>query len=149
MKKYILLSVISIGLCTNIALATGNPSDKYKKEVSYPSAPSYTPVKSPSTLTTTTQTQVPTSNKAKVDAIARAMLKAAEQRNDNEMQAQFRKLMSFEEVTGHCDPQIVEKRTPQCPPIKIKVNGRTLSGSKCAVMCYLYNDKRTDVGWCK
>ena len=144
MKKYILLSILSICICANSALATGNPSDKYKKNISYPSAPSYSVPKTNSY--NTTKPSGSSSTKAQLDSIAMSMLRAAENHQDI---GKYQKQFMQKGVTGICPPQIIQKRTPQCPPIKIEVNGRKMSGSKCATTCYVYNDKQYEVGYCK
>ena len=46
-------------------------------------------------------------------------------------------------------PQVVSKKTPQCPPIKMELNGRTLSGSTCVKMGYIYKGKTYWKGYCK
>lgn len=145
MKKYALLGLI-LGLCINSALATGNPSDKYKKNITYPSAPNYSPQTTTPKAYTNTQTATGNSKKAQLDSIARQMLKASE--NHQDLLPYQKKFMKMG-VTEICPPQIISKRTPTCPPIKVQVNGRTLSGSKCAIMCYKYDGKEYDVGYCK
>lgn len=83
-----------------------------------------------------------------LDSLATQMLKAAENRNNSQMQSYASQLMK-KGVTSVCQPQIVAKRTPQCPPIKIQVNGSTKSGSLCALTCYEYDGTTYDVGYCK
>lgn len=146
-KGTIIILILFLGI--GYTLATENPSDKYKKQVTYPSTPSY-PIKT-QTSQATKNTNSNTGNdnssqKAQLDSIATSMLKAAEQHKD--ISSYQMKFMDMG-VTAICTPQIIAKRTPQCPPIKIQVNGRTLSGSKCAITCYKYNNKEYDVGYCK
>lgn len=144
MNKRILLSILAICLCASTALATGNPSDKYKKNVSYPSGPSYTVPK----INDYSTQQATNSNpqKAQLDSIAMSMLRAAENHQDIR---KYQKQFMQKGVTGICPPQIHQKRTPKCPPIRLEVNGRKMSGSKCAYTCYEYNGKKYDVGYCK
>ena len=146
MKKYVLLGLV-LGLCFNSALANYNPSDKYKKNIPYSSTQNYskTTTSTPKAYTTS-QPASGDSKKAQLDSIARQMLKAGE--NHQDLLPYQKKFMKMG-VTEICPPQIIQKRTPKCPPIKIQVNGRTLSGSKCATMCYKYNGKQYDVGYCK
>ena len=141
MKKQILLAILTICICTSAVYATVNPSDKYKKKVTYPTTTT-TP------KATTINKQIPSGDpvKAELDSIARQLLKAAENHQDTvPYQMKFMK----KGVDSICPPQIIAKRTPKCPPIKIQVNGRTLSGSKCALTCYQYKGKQYDVGYCK
>ena len=147
MKKYLLFLFI-LGLSINCALATGNPSDKYKKNISYPSAPSYSVPSNVAVPTTYTPTEQYSgdSKKAQLDSIAMSMLRAAENHQDIR---KYQKQFMQKGVTGICPPQIHQKRTPKCPPIRLEVNGRKMSGSKCAYTCYEYNGKKYDVGYCK
>lgn len=147
MKKYLLFLFI-LGLSINCALATGNPSDKYKKNISYPSAPSYSVPSNVAVPTTYTPTEQYSgdSKKAQLDSIAMQMLKAGE---NHQNLAPYQKKFMDMGVTGICPPQIHQKRTPKCPPIRLEVNGRKMSGSKCAYTCYEYNGKKYDVGYCK
>lgn len=142
MKKQILLTILTICICTSAVYATVNPSDKYKKNVAYPTTTA-TPTKT-SSVTTPKPSGDPV--KAELDSIARQLLKAAENHQDTvPYQMKFMK----KGVDSICPPQIIYKKTPKCPPIKIEVNGRTLSGSKCALTCYQYKGKQYDVGYCK
>lgn len=88
------------------------------------------------------------SEKSQLDSIALSMLKAAENHDNSGLQSYAQKLMK-KGVTSICQPQIIAKQTPQCPAIKIQVNGRNLSGDLCALTCYDYNGKTYDVGYCK
>lgn len=149
MKKEIIITIFILFFGIGCTHATENPSDKYKKQVTYPTIPSY----SRKIPTSQTQKNINTntgnnnsSKKAQLDGIATSMLKAAEQHKD--ISSYQMKFMDMG-VTGICPPQIIAKRTPQCPPIKIQVNGKALSGSKCAITCYQYNNKQYDVGYCK
>ncbi len=132
-----------------------SPSDKYLK-------PNYQktyskPVTTPKTYSNSTKT--PNSNstslngnskKVQLDAIAMSILRDAESRKNGGVvnQSKMKRMMDLG-VTEMCSPQIIAKRTPNCPPIKIKVNNRNLSGSKCAQMCYVLDGKQYDVGYCK
>ena len=144
MKKYLLLNLALI-FCTTCAFATGNPSDKYKKNISYPSTQSYTRTQTPTSYPTTKPSSE-NSKKAQLDSVARQMLKAAQ--NHQDISSYQKKFMDLG-ATGMCPPQVISKRTPKCPPIKINVNGRSLSGSTCAITCYEYEGKQYDVGFCK
>lgn len=86
--------------------------------------------------------------KAELDSLAMAVLKAAENHDDQAVQSYMYKMME-KGVTGGSDPLIMSKKTPQCPPIKMNLNGRTLSGSLCAKFAYEYNNKEYWVGYCK
>nr|QGT49811.1 hypothetical protein Melaina855_1980 [uncultured Candidatus Melainabacteria bacterium] len=158
MKKIIILTTLI--LAGAIAYA----------EVSMPSAPSFgTPSNvtntSPSsrykkTTSTTTQNTTPQVNipqqintssnplKAELDSLAMSILRAAENRDQSKQQAYMMQMMD-KGVNQMCPPQIISKKTPHCPPITIRVNNRTLSGSKCALTCYKLNGKQYDVGYCK
>ncbi len=136
MKKFLLI-MLTLCVSTSMAFAAGNPSDKYKKKG----------------YTTTTQNTPkinlqPTGDpvKAELDSLARQMLRAAENHQDTKS---YQMKMMQKGVTGMCPLQIQAKQTPQCPPIKLEVNGRKLSGSKCAFTCYEYKGKQYEIGWCK
>lgn len=76
------------------------------------------------------------------------ILRAAEARNHTLVQEKFQTLVNYG-IIKYCPPRILTKKTPQCPPIKIEVNGRVMSGSLCASMCYVYQGQQYDVGYCK
>lgn len=86
--------------------------------------------------------------KAELDELAMSILKEAERRNDAGMQPYFQEMMK-KGVTAVSSPHVVAKRTPQCPPIEMELNGKRLSGSLCARMCYEYDKETYCVGYCK
>lgn len=137
----------------------------YAAAVNMPSAPSYgvsasKTIPSSGYKKTTTNTYSKTNNiqtsfesnvgsaKTKIDSLAKQALKAAEN-HDNETLNVYVNKMREAGAEGFSNPQVLQKQTPHCPPIKIKVNGKQLSGSKCVMMAYLYKGKQYDVGYCK
>lgn len=96
----------------------------------------------------TTKTGSGKVTKAQLDKLAMSMLKAAEKRDNASMQMYFKKLLESGVDTVY-QPQIAAKKTPQCPPIKMELNGRKLQGSLCAQTGYKYNGKEYWVGYCK
>ncbi len=87
-------------------------------------------------------------SKEELDRLAMSILKEAERRNNAGMQPYFQEMMK-KGVTAVSSPHVVAKRTPQCPPIEMELNGRRLSGSLCARMCYEYDKETYCVGYCK
>ncbi len=85
--------------------------------------------------------------KIELDKLAMSMLKAAEKRNQQEVAAYFKEMTAKGASTVYV-PQVIAKKTPQCPPIKIELNGRKLQGSLCAQTGYKYNGKEYWVGYC-
>lgn len=85
--------------------------------------------------------------KTELDKLAMSMLKAAEKRNRKEMTTYYKEMMA-KGATSVFVPQIRAKKTPQCPPIKMELNGRKLQGSLCAQTGYEYNGKEYWVGYC-
>ncbi len=143
MKKQFLLTILTICIITNCAIAAANPSDKYKKNIDLSAIEKANTAK---TTVTTPLPQIGDPKLAEIDSIAKKMLKAAENRQDTRSyQIQLMK----KGVSAMCPLQITAKRTPQCPPIKIEVNGRKMSGSKCAFTCYEYEGEKHEIGWCK
>lgn len=137
MKKFILaFSIFAISALTGIVYSATN----------MPGPPVYNIPKNTTSLNTTNNNQY--SANSQLDSFALGVLHAAENHNDAEMQSYLKKLMA-KGVTEICQPQIMAKQTPQCPPIKLQVNGRNLSGSLCAFTCYKYNGKTYEVGYCK
>ena len=96
----------------------------------------------------TTKSTSGKATKAQLDKLAREMLKAAENRDNAALQIPFRKMaeLGVESVTP---PEVHAKKTPNCPPVKMELNGRTLSGKLCARMSYEYEGKIYWVGYCK
>lgn len=156
MKKILLLLIVLSTVLTLSAIA----------EVNMPSAPSYgTPyaknTTSPSYKKTTTQNYFPKTNNtgvnsannigannAKIASYAKQALKAAEN-FDNETLNIYINKMGEAGMESFTNPHVLQKQTPQCPPIKINVNGKQLSGSKCVKMSYRYMGIQHDVGYCK
>ena len=96
----------------------------------------------------TTKSTSGKATKAQLDKLAREMLKAAENRDNAALQIPFRKMAELG-VQSVTPPEVVAKRTPNCPPIKMELNGRTISGKLCARMSYEYEGKIYWVGYCK
>lgn len=132
------------------SVSTSSPSSAYKKNVtsSNYSLPSAAEVQKNLNSTSPSTSSSGSSVKSQLDGIAMSILKAGERHDDAGVQAGFQKMMKMG-VTAVNPPQILSKQTPKCPPIKISVNGRTLSGSRCALMGYEYNGKHHDVGYCR
>lgn len=159
MKKFLILAMTTIaGIATAAEVNMPSSTPIYfpeVKEQNYNIAPStqqykktnYTKPQTPMTIAQPTATSN-TSTKAQLDTLAMAALKAAERRNESEMQTYLRK-MSEKGVTGISAPQIIAKQTPQCPPIKMELNGKMLSGSLCAQIGYEYNNQEYWLGYCK
>lgn len=96
----------------------------------------------------TTKSTSGKATKAQLDKLAREMLKAAEARDNAALQIPFRKMAELG-VQSVTPPEVVAKKTPNCPPIKMELNGRTISGKLCARMSYEYEGKIYWVGYCK
>lgn len=131
------------GVKSNVS--TANPSDKYLKKGN--SRVNSVPVKKDLPNLDVLMNSSGSGNEL-LDTLALKMLQASEKRDDGSMKQYAIKLME-NGATSVCQPQIFAKRTPQCPPIKIQVNGVTKSGSLCALTCYEYNGETYDVGYCK
>jgi len=131
---------------TPAAITNSSPSSAYKKKVTTNNYANKKPV------TNLSQTKLNTSGssgaKSQLDALAMSALKEAEKRNNNGAQSYIQKMLD-KGVTGIASPEIYAKRTPQCPPIKMELNGRNLSGKLCARMGYEYKGKEYWVGYCK
>ncbi len=136
MKRLIILTCIIAISGTLSALA----------EVNMPSAPIYT--KSSRTNSTTSTPTNTNSVKSQLDALAMSALKAAENRNEPQVQSYMSKMLDIG-AEGLSSPQIIAKRTPQCPPIRMELNGRQLSGSLCAQIGYQYQGQEHWIGYCK
>ncbi len=85
--------------------------------------------------------------KTELDNLAMSMLKAAEKRNRKEMTTYYKEMLA-KGASSVFVPQIRAKKTPQCPPIKMELNGRKLQGSLCAQTGYTYYGKDYWVGYC-
>lgn len=159
MKKILIISAFIILLSANNSIAATNmPSAPVKKpsvsknntntssyyKKNYAQQVTHKKIIQPANMTK--NIEEPT--KSELDQLSMSMLKAAENRDSNAMQIPFKKMIE-KGATKICQPQIIAKRTPTCPPIKIQVNGRQLSGSMCAVTCYEYEGKEYEVGYCK
>lgn len=123
---------------------TTSPSSYYKKtsagntQNNYPKA----------NIAQTTSSTSGGSSKAALDSMAMAALKAAERHDEQKMNEIIQKMVKAG-AEGFSTPQIISKQTPHCPPIRIEVNGKKMSGSKCAMFGYLYKGKQYDIGYCK
>ena len=155
MKKILILSMLLIG-CNVLAEVNlpGAPS-MYNPSNSTYETPSSQYKKTTGINNTIPKLEVPTSDippvdntKAKLDSLAMSALKAAEKHDEGTMNQYIQK-MATSGAEGFSTPQIIAKKTPTCPPIKMQLNGRQLSGSVCAQMGYLYKGKQYDVGYCK
>ncbi len=100
------------------------------------------------TSATSTRGTSTRATKAQLDKLAKEMLKAAEERDNAALQIPFRKMAELG-VQSVTPPEVHAKRTPTCPPVKMELNGRTLSGKLCARMSYEYEGKIYWVGYCK
>lgn len=132
-------SAPSFGTPSNVT--NTNPSERYKKTTTSTNYNQNKPVSLP-------ESKPADPLKAELDSIAMSILRAAENRDQSKQQSYMMQMMN-KGVNEMCPPQIISKKTPHCPPIKIKVNNRALSGSKCALTCYKLNGKQYDVGYCK
>ena len=155
MKKILVLSMLFMG-CNVLAEVNlpGAPS-MYNPSNSTYETPSSQYKKSGTVSNTIPKLDLPPEDiapvdntKAKLDSLAMSALKAAEKHDQNSMN-QYIKQMATTGAEGFSTPQIVSKKTPSCPPIKMSLNGKQLSGSVCAQMGYLYKDKQYNVGYCK
>ena len=89
-----------------------------------------------------------TITRKELDGLAMNILKEAERHNNAGMQPYFNEMLK-KGVTAVTSPQVAVKRTPQCPPIEMELNGRMIKGSLCARMSYEYKGKDYWVGYCK
>lgn len=150
MKKNLTLLMLAMIILTgSIALAEvinmpGAPVMPKKPEPEYNGIYKHTESSGSSSAQTSN-----TSVKSQLDSIAMSILRDAESRKGGQVDQSKLKKMSDLGATGICPPQVAAKRTPQCPPIKMPLGNRVLSGSKCASMCYVLNGKQYDVGYCK
>lgn len=83
-----------------------------------------------------------------LNSLANSVLVAAINRNDSEMNSNIMQMMQSgaEAVSS---PQIIFKKSDSCPPVRIRVNGKKLSGDICAVLLYLYKGERYEAGYCE
>lgn len=164
MKNFLLFSLVLVlltvavkGYCaTNMPgapvygvksnVSTSNPSDKYLKKEK-PTVNNNVPIKN-NLPNLDALTNLSGSGNSQLDSLALKMLQESEKRNNSGMQKYAMKLFELG-ATKVCQPQVIAKRTPQCPPINIQVNGVTKSGSLCALTCYEYDGETYDVGYCK
>ena len=160
MKKFLLLLVLIIlsgtsviaedmpTLMNDLSPKSDVPSDNYKKANTNnlkTNIPKLEPTSAQSFKTSTFKT--PAVGNSKLEQLTLELLKAAEERNQSRMDEIALKMMNAG-ATGYIPPTIYNKKTPQCPPIKIKVNGVVKSGSHCAISGYEYNGKTYQVDYC-
>jgi len=93
-------------------------------------------------------TKTVNASKQELDALAMNILVAAENRNNAEVQSNYRKMVALG-IMEFTQPEVHAKRTPTCPPIRMELNGNQLSGDLCARMGYKLNGKLQEVGYCK
>lgn len=130
------------------AVSTSPSSSMYKKKVNYQSTSVPSVDISSYQDTMTSVTSGGGTVEAQLDSLAMSALKEAEKRNQSGMQSYVMKMME-KGVKEMYRPQVIAKKTPQCPPIKMELNGKNLSGSLCARMGYKYNGQERWVGYCK
>ena len=164
MKKIVLLAILAAFATTPVmaevnmpgepsfstpVTTTSSPSSNYKKTTTNTNSnyqSNYPKVKL--SQPTTENTTSAGSSKGALDSMAMSALKAAERHDKEGMNAIIQKMMKAG-AEGFSKPQIISKQTPHCPPIKIEVNGKKMSGSTCGMFGYLYKGKQYDVGYCK
>jgi hypothetical protein len=146
MRKYLLLSLALI-FCTSCALATGNPSDKYKKNITYPSTPSYTRTGTSAKTNVNTRTTTTSTSSSPLATEAKKILNAAISRNSSAWDSAMQKMIDKGGIPG--DSNVISKcpRNPKIPTIT--VNGKTLKGNTCAKMTYTYKGKSYEEGFCR
>lgn len=146
MKKYVLLITI-FALCTTCAFATGNPSDKYKKQITYPSTPSYTRTETSAKTNVNTRTTTTSTSSSPLATEAKKILNAAISRNSSAWDSAMQKMIDKGGIPG--DSNVISKcpRNPKIPTIT--VNGKTLKGNTCAKMTYTYKGKSYEEGFCR
>lgn len=127
---------------TNTTTKSNSSNSKYKKNTTYTKTPTIPKIN------TNFSTAKPNSIEAELDNLAMLALKEAEKRNQSGMQNYIKQMMN-KGVNEMFQPQIIAKRTPQCPPIRMELNGMNLSGSLCAKFGYIYNNEERWVGYCK
>ena len=88
------------------------------------------------------------STKDKLDEISKKILKAAENRQNAELNKYYKEMMSYG-VKEIYPPAVYAKKTPQCPPVEIELNGKILKGSLCAQFGYVYKGKSYHHGYCR
>lgn len=139
----------SFGTPTTVNTSS-SPSSYYKKTTTTNTQNNYPKANIPQLSTSTTDSGTSSVGGAKstLDSLAMSVLKAAEKHDNEGMNAYIQKMMKAG-AEGFNSPQIISKQTPHCPPIKIEVNGRKMSGSTCGMFGYLYKGKQYDVGYCK
>lgn len=121
-------------------------SSYYKKTNTTTNQNHYPPVDIPKINTTDSNSS--NGGNASLNSMAMSVLKAAERHDEQGMNAIIQKMVKAG-AEGFSTPQIISKQTPHCPPIKIEVNGKKMSGSTCGLFGYLYKGKQYDVGYCK
>ena len=144
-KNFALYSlVMTIVLFGAVSYAVNMPSAPVSYSRPVAKTPAYAEAENPNAIATPRNS----GGSQSLDSLAMSALKAAENRNNQQMNVYIRR-MAEKGVTAINTPQIVAKRTPHCPPIRMELNGRQLSGSLCARMGYEYKGKMHDIGYCK
>ena len=126
---------------------TNDTQTEYTRSNSATTMSAYNNKNSITQKVTSQQSSVQVSN-SKLDSIAQRALNAAENHNQSELNKCAKEFM-IAGVDRIYPPSVVSKKTPQCPPIKMELNGRTMQGSKCVKMGYMYNGKTYWTGYCK
>ncbi len=142
------LGIIIVLICLLVFFNLRSKNDTDNNAASQKPAASSTQTKTTPKTAPAQPEEDDTAKIAKLDSIARAILREAELRNNAGMQPYFQQLMQ-EGVTEVSAPQVVKKKTPTCPPIRMELNGREISGSICVRMLYVYKGKDHYVGYCR
>lgn len=121
--------------------STSTPSSYYKKNYSTNSYASNKTIETPKITSGD-------STKDKLDEISKKILKAAENRQNAELNKYYKEMMSYG-VKEIYPPAVYAKKTPQCPPVEIELNGKILKGSLCAQFGYVYKGKSYHHGYCR
>ena len=145
MKKYLFLSLVII-LSTCYATAA-TPSDKFKKNVTYPSTQSYTKTQTPVTKSIHSQATTTPSSSSPLSAEAKRVLSAAISRNNSAWKSAMENMIDKGGIPGNTDVTSKCPRNPKLPTIT--VNGKTMKGNTCAKMTYTYKGQSYEEGFCK
>ena len=126
--------------------ATNDTQVEYSRPKSVTPKPSYNNNKNNNTQKATSTTA--SVSNSQLDAIAQRALSAAENHDQAGLNKCAKEFMEAG-VNRIYPPHVVAKKTPQCPPIKMELNGTTIQGSKCVKMGYIYKGKTYWKGYCK